>query len=60
MNNVKQTAVVQSSPDNKADKLTQAGLEDVNAGNVIEHLLVQAWADSLGTDQQLPVPRFSR
>ncbi|MDE9499913.1 CopG family transcriptional regulator, partial [Xenorhabdus bovienii] len=26
-------------------------------GRVIDHLAVQAWADSLGTDMQLPVPR---
>ncbi|NHB90456.1 CopG family ribbon-helix-helix protein [Photorhabdus tasmaniensis] len=39
------------------DRLTQEALADVEAGSVIDHQAVQAWADSLGTDQQLPVPR---
>ncbi|MGL4713996.1 MAG: CopG family ribbon-helix-helix protein [Shewanella sp.] len=39
------------------DRLTQEALADVDAGRVIDHLAVQAWADSLGTDQPLSVPR---
>lgn len=39
------------------DRLTQEALADVDAGLVIDHKTVQAWADSLGTDQELPVPR---
>ena len=39
------------------DRLTQEALADVDEGRVIDHQAVQAWADSLGTDQQLPVPR---
>lgn len=39
------------------DRLTREALADVDAGQVIDHKTVQAWADSLGTDQQLPVPR---
>ena len=39
------------------DRLTQEALADVDAGCVIDHQAVQAWADSLGTDQPLPVPR---
>ncbi|HCA4433142.1 TPA: CopG family transcriptional regulator, partial [Escherichia coli] len=27
------------------------------SGQVIDHQAVQAWADSLGTDHPLPVPR---
>lgn len=36
------------------DRLTQEALADVDAGRVIDHQAVQAWADRLGSDQQLP------
>ena len=39
------------------DRLTQEALADVDAGRVIDHQAVQARAQSLGTDQPLPVPR---
>lgn len=39
------------------DRLTQEALADVDAGSVIDHQAVQAWADSLSTDAPLPVPR---
>ena len=39
------------------DRLTQEAWADVDAGRVIDHQAVQAWAESLGTNQQLPVPR---
>lgn len=39
------------------DLLTQEALVDVDTGRVIDHQAVQAWADSLSTDQQLPLPR---
>jgi predicted transcriptional regulator len=39
------------------DRLTQEALADVDAGRVIDHQAMQAWAESLGTDQPLPVPR---
>ncbi len=39
------------------DRLTQEALADVDTGRVIDHQSVQAWADSLSTDQQLPIPR---
>lgn len=38
------------------DRLTQEALVDVDAGRIIDHQVVQAWADSLGTDQPLPLP----
>ena len=38
-------------------RLTLEALADVDAGRVIDHQAVQAWADSLGTDKPLPVPR---
>ena len=38
-------------------RLTLEALADVDAGNVIDHRAVQAWADSLDTDTPLPAPR---
>ncbi|GGA87387.1 CopG family transcriptional regulator [Brucella endophytica] len=38
------------------ERLTREALADVDAGQVISHQAVQAWADSLSTDIPLPVP----
>lgn len=38
-------------------RLTREALADVDAGRVIDHQAVQAWADSLSTDRPLPPPR---
>ena len=38
-------------------RLTREALADVDAGHVIDHKAVQAWADSLSSDEPLPVPR---
>lgn len=38
-------------------RLTREALVDVDAGRVIDHQAVQAWADSLSSDTPLPVPR---
>jgi predicted transcriptional regulator len=38
------------------DRMTREALADVDAGRVIDHQAVQAWADSLGTDRPLPPP----
>ena len=37
--------------------LTLEGLEDVDAGRIVDQQTVQAWADSLSTDHPLPIPR---
>jgi predicted transcriptional regulator len=37
-------------------RLTLEGLADVDAGRVIDHSAVQAWADSLNSDNPLPPP----
>jgi len=39
------------------NQLTREALADVDAGLVIDHQAVQAWANSLSTDDPLPVPR---
>ena len=38
-------------------QMTLDALADVDAGRVIEHEAVVAWAESLSTDHPLPVPR---
>lgn len=38
-------------------QLTLDAMADVDAGQVIDHQSVQAWADSLNTDAPLQVPR---
>jgi predicted transcriptional regulator len=37
-------------------RLTREAMADLDAGRVIDHQSVQAWADSLSTDSPLPVP----
>lgn len=54
---MKQALSAWIAQEEERDRLTQEALADVDAGQVINHQAVQAWADSLGTDQQLPVPR---
>ena len=36
--------------------MTLQALDDVDAGRVIDHDAVRAWADSLATDRPLPPP----
>ncbi|MEA0989034.1 ribbon-helix-helix domain-containing protein [Pseudomonas aeruginosa] len=43
--------------EDERSRLTREALEDVDAGRVVEHQSVQTWANSLGTDTPLPVPR---
>jgi predicted transcriptional regulator len=38
-------------------RLTLEALSDVDAGHVIDHQAVEAWADSLDTDNPLSAPR---
>ena len=38
-------------------RLTLEGLADVDAGRLIDDETMQAWADSLGTDGELPIPQ---
>ena len=54
---VKQALSAWIAQEEERDRLTQEALADVDAGRVIDPQAVQAWADSLGTDQPLPVPR---
>lgn len=38
-------------------RLTLEGLADVDAGRMVDEADVQAWAESLGTDEELPIPQ---
>lgn len=54
---MKQALSAWIAQEEERDRLTQEALADVDAGLVVDHLAVQAWADSLGSDQPLPLPR---
>ncbi|MFU4581454.1 hypothetical protein ACM71K_30525 [Pseudomonas aeruginosa] len=41
-------------------ELTRQALEDVDAGRVVDHQRVEAWAKSLATDTPVPVPTPAR
>lgn len=53
---IKQALSAWVEQEEERDRLTQVALEDVDAGHVIDHQAVQAWAESLSTSQPLPVP----
>jgi len=38
-------------------RLTREALADIDAGMVVDHEAVAAWADRLGLDEELPPPR---
>ena len=54
---VKQALSAWLDQEEERSRLTREALADVDAGRVIDHQAVQAWAESLGTDAPLPVPR---
>jgi len=37
-------------------QMTLDALADVDCGRVMDHRLIQTWADGLGTDAPLPLP----
>lgn len=53
---VKQALSAWVDLEEERSRLTREALADVDAGHVIDHQSVQAWADSLGTEQPLPAP----
>ncbi|VAW79798.1 FIG00983657: hypothetical protein [hydrothermal vent metagenome] len=53
---VKQALTAWIELEEERRRLTLEALADVDAGNVINHQAVQAWADSLDTDSPLPIP----
>ena len=53
---MKQALVAWINQEEKRYKMTLEALADVDAGRVIAHQSIQAWADSLSTDSPLPSP----
>lgn len=53
---VKQALTAWVQQEEERRRLTLEALADVDAGRVIDHRAVQAWADSLDTKEPLPVP----
>ena len=53
---VKQALTAWVDQEEERHRMTLEALEDVDAGRVIDHQAVQAWADSLDTDKPLPPP----
>lgn len=53
---VKQALSAWIDQEEKRSRLTREAMADVDAGRVIDHQAVQAWADSLGTDNPLSAP----
>jgi predicted transcriptional regulator len=54
---IKQALTAWVNLEDERSQLTREAIADVDSGRVIDHQAVQAWADSLGTDQPLPVPK---
>lgn len=54
---VKQALSSWIAQEEEHDRLTHEALADVDAGRVIDHQTVQAWADSLSTDKPISAPR---
>lgn len=53
---VKQALSAWVAGEEERDRLTQEALADVDAGRIFDHQAIQAWVDSLSTDEPLPVP----
>lgn len=53
---VKQALTAWVEQEEERRRLTLEALADVDAGHLIDHQAIQAWADSLETDTPLPPP----
>lgn len=54
---VKQALAAWIDQEEERCRLTLEALADVDAGRIIDQQAVQAWADSLDTDEPRPLPR---
>lgn len=54
---VKQALTAWIDQEEERNRLTLEAMADVDVARVVDHQAVQAWADSLGTNNVLPVPR---
>jgi predicted transcriptional regulator len=53
---IKQALSAWVDQEEERSRLTREAMADIDAGHVIDHQAMQAWADSLGTDNPLPPP----
>ena len=53
---VKQALSAWVDQEEERSRLTREAMADIEVGLVIDHASVQAWTDSLGTDNPLPAP----
>ena len=53
---VKQALTAWVDQEEERHRMTLQALDDVDAGRVIDHDAVRAWADSLATERPLPPP----
>jgi predicted transcriptional regulator len=54
---VKQALTAWIASEEERDRLTLEALADIDQGLVIDHEAVEAWADSLSTENPLPLPQ---
>ncbi|MBB4117266.1 MULTISPECIES: CopG family ribbon-helix-helix protein [Rhizobium] len=54
---VKQALTAWIDQEEERRRLTLEALADVDSGNVVDHQAVQAWADSLDSDEPFSLPR---
>jgi predicted transcriptional regulator len=53
---VKEALIAWVEQEEERDRLTREALADVDAGRVLDHDDVQAWAESLGAGEPKPLP----
>ncbi len=54
---VKQALTAWIDLEEERQRLTLEAMADVDAGHIIDHQTVQEWAESLSTENPLPLPR---
>jgi len=54
---VKQALTAWIDQEEERRRMTVEAMADIEAGQIVDHQVVQAWADSLSTEKPLPVPR---
>ena len=53
---IEQALTAWVASEEERSRLTREALDDVDAGRLLDHREVQAWADRLDTDDPLPFP----
>ncbi|MBX4934530.1 CopG family ribbon-helix-helix protein [Rhizobium bangladeshense] len=54
---IKQALTAWIDQEEERRRLTLEALADVDGGNIVDHQSVQAWADSLDSDEPISLPR---